>query len=299
LVVIAIIGILIGLLVPAVQAVREAGRRTQCANRIRQIGLAEQMRHDSQGCFSAGYFGPALNGAMPPVGSSYGPCAGALVDLLPYLEHAGLERTIRQNLGLYPTAASWWSVSALKPLAATIVPDFLCPSDLSAGSGVNLAAAIHTYNKSGQATLQTVLLPASSFGDSPPGRTNYVGVAGMMGVVGDSKWDRWKGIFTNRSCNALRNIVDGASHTLMFGESRTAVNGIPKYQMTWLGCGAMPTAYGLDGSYWCQFSSAHAGIVQFCYADGSVRGLTTDLDPNVFSALSGIADGEIVADPGK
>ncbi len=116
LVVIAIIGILIGMLLPAVQQVREAARRTDCANKLRQIGLATQMFHDTQGAF------PPARVTAPPNASDddcRNGCASWLVHLLPHVEQNSIYQLwdLSQDYSAQPTAA-----------IATPIPLFLCSS---------------------------------------------------------------------------------------------------------------------------------------------------------------------------
>ena len=136
---------------------------------------------------------------------------------------------------------------------------------------------------------------------NPLGRANYLGVAGAVGVTGNAQWDYWHGVFTNRSMNDFRSITDGTSNTLMFGESAGGVDSDQDptlFAFAWFGCGSMGTAWGLQGELWYQFNSRHPGVVQFCTADGSVRGVHLEIDLETFKALSGIEDG-VVAGPGE
>ena len=116
-----------------------------------------------------------------------------------------------------------------------------------------------------------------------------------MGVVGYEPRDRWRGVYTNRSKISFRSIRDGSSNTLMFGEAG-GWKPQPDFFYSWMGCGAMPTAWGLkqfasDG--WTQFSSYHPGVVQFCLADGSVKGISRQIDrDDAFIPLSSIEDGK-------
>lgn len=126
-VVIAIIGILAGLLIPAIQTARESARRSQCSNNLKQIGLAIHGYHDSHGCLPPGYmksFDPRYVGLDPP-------CATALVDksflvlILPGMEQSALYNSINQMLNIESRENR-----TVQPIA---VSTYACPSDPGAG----------------------------------------------------------------------------------------------------------------------------------------------------------------------
>jgi prepilin-type processing-associated H-X9-DG protein len=87
----------------------------------------------------------------------------------------------------------------------------------------------------------------------------------------------YDGLLTNRSHNSLDQVPDGTSNTLLFGEVTGGgpQNDLGRYGFSWIGMGSFPTFLGLsvDNPEWFQFSSFHGSTVQFCFADGSVRGL--------------------------
>jgi prepilin-type processing-associated H-X9-DG protein len=126
------------------------------------------------------------------------------------------------------------------------------------------------------------------------GRTNYLGVAGILGRNATAahplflnpdnsevNFQKYDGIFGNRTPVRITDITDGSSNTLMFGECVGGVSvGNPDFQLAWMGCGALGTRLGLGrgglpyekgGANWVRFSSFHPGGVQFAMADGSVR----------------------------
>jgi prepilin-type N-terminal cleavage/methylation domain-containing protein len=125
LVVIAIIAILIGLLLPAVQKVREAANRIQCANNLKQVGLAAHNYHDTQGHL------PPVMGYYPPAGGDFGT---SFFHLLPYVEQGPLHESAR---GLVPFPAPDGPTPAYYPgnndVYSRRVSGFLCPSDPSVG----------------------------------------------------------------------------------------------------------------------------------------------------------------------
>jgi hypothetical protein len=140
------------------------------------------------------------------------------------------------------------------------------------------------------------IITQASWNGIPLSRSSYFGIAGYSGEVGEPSVDRWRGIFLNRTRISIKNITDGQSHTMMFGECRCRQDNTRLYNASWL-CGPLPTCAGLTGNSWPQFGSNHAGIVNFAFADGSLHGISIDIDPDTYHALSGIADGTIVTQP--
>lgn len=180
LVVIAIIGVLVALLLPAVQASREAARRMSCQNNLRQIGLAVHQHHTALKRFPSGRGTP-----FPQIFSTQ-------AYLLPYCEQTSVGSII--NFSKPPTSFTLSSGTVLDgsenlPAATTVMSLFACPSDELAGR-----------------------VAGSEFGG-----TNYVGTSGSglsdYGTLKDSD-----GIFYSASEIAFRHILDGASSTVMFSE---------------------------------------------------------------------------------
>jgi prepilin-type N-terminal cleavage/methylation domain-containing protein len=299
LVVIAIIGILIALLLPAVQAAREAARRSQCANNLKQLGLAVHNFHDAHRRFAPGYLGHQRSWEF----SWDMQHTGLLAFLLPYAEQETIyDRMDSQmssfaNVSLfdvdkppYPqTTTPWWGRSEAWSMAYEKVDTFLCPSFSEEEPSDGMGAVLITYN-------DTILQIGYWSSPNHPklGWTNYMGSAGAIGRTRDPGWIRYEGVFTKRSKHAFRSVQDGTSNTLMLGE---VVGGKPelKYLYSWMGCGAMPAGWGLpddsSGGWW-QFDSYHPGVVQFCLIDGSVTPISRTIERSIFIYLSGIADGE-------
>ncbi len=314
LVVIAIIGILVALALPAIQMAREAGRRTQCANNLRQLSLAVQNFHEAFGRFPPGYLGPKPQGIGPP--QAWGGWGGKqwtalMVFLLPYVEQAPLYKQLDQEFGqtqsvslvdLDQEGAPYWERPRTWELAQLRLPFLLCPSDNPYAS-VDTFALIHHYYDPQYAQGSSVIQAGATFANevgNALGRTNYLGVAGAAGVTQAPTWDFWRGLFTNRSRYRIQDIRDGTSATVMLGESRGGKNieGTKgPMAFSWIGCGVMGTAWGIGGQGWFTFSSYHPGIVQFAFADGTVRKVAVTIDQEVLRAISAIADGQAVEAP--
>jgi prepilin-type N-terminal cleavage/methylation domain-containing protein len=208
LVVIAIIAILIGLLLPAVQKIREAANRMKCSNNMKQIGLALHNYNDTMGSLP-----PGFTATLPP-GSDTAPGWGWGFHILPYMEQDNLYRSVPNlNLSLRDSA-----VLAQKQKM------YMCPSDIQtevfqvkAPGGGNL------MNSSGQ---QVVAAPCCYAG--------FVGGDETEVTTGDSN-GQFHGSFHRNSAIRLTDMTDGTSHTGLVGERACGIT-----QGTW--AGAIPGA---------------------------------------------------------
>jgi len=312
LVVIAIIGTLIGLLLPAVQAAREAARRTQCANHLKQIGLAAHHFHDSHKRFPPGYLGPLPQAIPPPWDGQY---VGLLVFVLPYLEQAALYDRIKEVtlpggeplLRLDYEGPPYWTIRRCWELAQERIPTFLCPSD-DAEQSTSMKTTVHIYYDPNHPSFGPAVVyhgaserDGAMFGGSNGlelGRTNYLGACGRAAVI-NYPWDAQHGVFYNRSKTQLPHIHDGSSHTLLFGEvlgrGDNSLNPglVRHWGLAWFGCGLMWANYGFDSEGYAKFASEHPGLVQFCLADGSVRGIGTDVDQPTLLGLATMDFGDL------
>jgi len=303
LVVIAIIAILIGLLLPAVQKVREAAARMTCQNNLKQMGLGLHNYHDTRGKLPPGvaYWGS---------NNDYGTCWS--IEILPFIEQDPLYRMYNQTV-VNQNAANM-------PVNQTAVKTYACPSDPIAGTLI----APESGNGSG------VSYMASS----------YRGVAGMTNKTGDgnSFWDIAQGPpnlgtnligalhVTNISGlqpEKLQTIQDGTSNTLLVGEYYTRTNtrrtsfwaysytsycvstvtgitgGAPYLVADYVKCYTATTATppGLGGDQNnCKrgFGSNHSSGMNFALCDGSVRLFTSSVDPTILGAMATINNGEII-----
>ena len=295
LVVIAIIAVLIGLLLAAVQQVREAAARAQCLSNMRQLALAMQNYHDSQGRFPPGQFlGPYGEGR-----NSY--CWSWLARLLPYVEQ---ENLFQQGSVPHQTLQS-------SGIAAWQIKLFLCPSDASSWSGPRTNAG----NLYGFAV----------------GQGNYKGVSGANWGADSSQGlpdiqTAWPHPGTNGSYDGLDNgdgmlfrsdyrrgvrlasITDGTSNTFAIGEDIPALNEYcswPYANNAYGTCAIPPNVQRLSGSVYppadwpntWSFRSRHPNGLNFAYADGSVHFLANAIDLPVYRAMATIAGGEAIEAP--
>jgi prepilin-type N-terminal cleavage/methylation domain-containing protein len=299
LVVIAIIAILIGLLLPAVQKVREAAARIQCSNNLHQIVLAS---HNFESTF---HYLPSGNlGDTEPrttfagsIDQTY-PWYGTLALLLPYMEQDNIYQQLVQA-GLNPKPGvhgnPWWNTAAWNSSFLQI-KNFQCPSDL-ATTAQTIFVIMTTQNAGGNSAYGQ----GWSFGPNPPfnfGVTNYLGCAGGMGVVGNG-WDQWAGLYTSQSSIAMSQLTgqDGASNTLAFGENSTIAGRLNtacggSFGWAWIGASDMPSAYGVSSPCWYTFSSSHTGVINFAMGDGAVRSITKSAATRTLRSAAGWQDGE-------
>jgi prepilin-type N-terminal cleavage/methylation domain-containing protein len=285
LVVIAIIAVLIGLLLPAIQKIREAASRTSCANNLKQLGLACHNYENAHGHLPPGNLGPIPNERYYESDADRMQQVGLLVYLLPYAEQSPLYLQLRVDLDPLRLGPAWYTDATNWQLAQTRIRLFECPSDnIATDTAVNgQAKCVHVFNydapiqQDDNTGIDVVMMAPTDA--QVLGRANYFGCAGLSGRGTSRLWSRYEGIFTNRSATTLAGISDGTSNSLMLGEAYGGDFHGGRYAMpSWMGVGSVPTWGGLaagrlDVQYAANFNSKHPGVVQFCMADGSVRRL--------------------------
>jgi prepilin-type N-terminal cleavage/methylation domain-containing protein len=284
LVVIAIIAILIGLLLPAVQKVREAAARMSCSNNLKQIVLASHNYESANG-----YLPTGLDGSSSLLGT--------LANLLPYVEQQNAYNLFPQTMFQPSYSGPWWGSISLGQGAPGItgaraqVKTFLCPSDsgqFAQAYGVFIGLTISGNTLTGiyNANGGNAASPPSPY--TPAGRSNYIGCAGQFGPAYD-----YAGTYYLGSKTRMTDIIDGTSNTIAFGETLggsyppgTGASGPSRdYALTWAGAGSLPLYWGLpDPPQWYTFGSYHTGIVQFAFGDGSVRSIRKGIATNPGSA---------------
>lgn len=260
---IAIIGVLVAILMPAVQSSRAAARRMQCQNQLRQLGIALHNYHDNHSIFPAGSYmmGPAF-----PMQSGWG--WGAMI--LPHIEQAALYHQLDFNHG-----------TAVEPNLNQIarpVPLWHCPSEVEPD----------------RMTITTINRPALEVASG-----NYCGVEPILKAMSTMRFS---------------SITDGTSQTLLLGERviQPSVNNSLEHTSGWFGQIAFVDGYEYRSvphfpvlpdyainsslSSPMTFSSRHAGGATFCFADGSTRLLSENLDSNLLEALGTPSGGETVGE---
>lgn len=283
LVVIAIIGLLMALLLPAIQAAREASRRSQCANSLRQIGVALQTYESAQRALPSGYISEFVSG-----GTDIGPGWGWAALLLNYLEEGSLHALLRFDRAIEDPVNL--------QTRTTTISVYLCASD----------PAPPTWAALRDDPSQSKICDVAA--------ANYVGMYGNTepGIDGN-------GLFFRNSHVRFREITDGTSHTIAVGERSHALgeatwvgsvtgamlapgvaDGIGTFEFEHgstmvLGHTGENVGPGDPQGEADMFHSLHSGGVNFVFADGHVSFLLTEVAPAVFDALATRAGGEAIS----
>ncbi len=313
LVVIAIIGVLIALLLPAVQKVRAAADLTVCKNNLKQMGLALHNYHDANGSFPAGYLylpdskkdvhvgggpsGVGGGGTVPPplfdrpppwMLTSQQPGWGWAALLLPYIE--------QDNLGRMIDFKSAVESPANKSIRSTPLRLYTCPSDTNAG----------------------VFMVVADVGDDLglAATNSYAACYGFGGILLDQPAEG-NGLFSRNSHVRIADVTDGTSSTLAIGERAAILTqtpwagvmstgtaritpGAPVYTAAGMPAPVMvlarigfkaindPYAEAID------FFTPHNNFILFVFADGAVHSLSTATDPGILRYLADRADGTVV-----
>ncbi|MCA9074562.1 MAG: DUF1559 domain-containing protein [Planctomycetaceae bacterium] len=285
LVVIAIIAILIALLLPAVQQAREAARRTQCRNNLKQIGLALHNYHDIHQMFPPGWI--MTDGGIPSAHDGVsGVGWGAMI--LPQMDQGNVWTQLDANVSIADAANDEFRDNALSI--------FRCPSDPQPDSW----------------EIEEEGMPGNVLADLPI--ANYIGVFGteeldgcenVAGVapvlpsgqcVGD-------GTLYHNSSTRIRSITDGTSNTFIVGERKTDVD--LGWYSTWVGVvpegeeafqrvlGSIDHVPNHPAAHFDDFGSHHVGGAFFVFGDGSVTFISESIDQTVYQALGTIQGGEV------
>ena len=308
---IAIIAILIGLLLPAVQKVREAAARMQCSNNLKQIGLALHNFHDT-------------NGEFPPGGVTNGPCCGTLsgatwtIYILPNIEQDNLYK--RYDF----TQPNESSANAF--VVTQFVKTYSCPSDPNSNKLLNPASGpgAGLQYMTGSYRAVAGVTDGLQWFDAECGRTAPLGQRGVLHSTSDPRSPTpFPAGYTAPPYGRERitGISDGTSNTLMVGEYYTATT--PSRTTFWAytytsynqsevvlppqsrqlfadynKCDSFSST-SVGGNNPCKraWGSFHTNTINFVLADGSVRTISTSVDMLQFAAMATIANGEVVTVP--
>lgn len=282
LVVIAIIGILVALLLPAIQAAREAARRSQCSNNLKQIGLGLMNYHDTHNAFPAGWNKQSPNGQ---------PDWGWAVMILPFTEQATLYEelnpTERRLSQLYVAGAP----AATQQLLQTPIKTYRCPSDT-----LKALNTLITFGSTNHFRLAT---------------SNYVASVGTGSQTGTGANN---GVFYGNSWHGVKDLLDGTAQTIAVGE-RSASHQAAQ----WAGVGGnnsignehQPrttarggfvinfdyTGTGAPQNQSKGYASYHPGGTQFVMCDGAVRFVSQNTNSTIVQRMAIRDDGEAISLP--
>ena len=282
LVVLAILGTLAALLLPAVQKVREMANRTQCAAKLKQIGLALHNYHTVHDSLPIGFYLNANNSRSPSLGWT--------AKVLPYLERDSLAGEIEQAFETDPNPFAFFGDQDQLQILRMVVADFTCPSDPRGALAAELGGGVQA------------------------GLTSYLGVSGVNAFSLD-------GVLFMDGQTAMAQITDGTSNTLMVGERPPSADLRFGWWYRGFGqraTGSAEMIMGVEepnlmgGRYECppgpypfgrgtihnqcdmfHFWSLHPGGANFGFADGGVRFLSYSARP-VMRALATRSGGEVV-----
>jgi len=319
LVVITIIGILIALLLPAVQAAREAARRMQCANHVKQLGLALHNYHSSHGCFPPGTIRDYDKWGGHP---QAGPRTPWLIHLYPYLEQAPSFDRFDFNLG-HSLGWTWaQTANSVGPDAPTgvVVPTLLCPSDGQGGEKFTMISGSTVW---GTYASNNYL---AFFGNVDEGHAMTRASPHLPHAFGYNRPTR------------IADIVDGTSNTMLLGEYLTGVESHKRYvgpsgpndyrglnfgdnpSQTMIFTALTPNSSSPDRIWIAQCynrpelnlpcvgaagngetseatvaaRSRHPGGVHVCMGDGSVQFVSESITLAAWQAIGSIDGGEVV-----
>jgi type II secretory pathway pseudopilin PulG len=311
LVVIAIIGVLVALLLPAVQAARESARRMQCVNNIKQSALAIHNYHDARGAFPVGC---VLDAPCCSVNKTY---TGWTIEILPYMENVALRN-------LYdPTISVGADTPVAKQFRESALPLYNCPSDSELelfqpdsgpeagwGSNPDRVWMMSSYRgNAGRSNGRATWYLAEDVDDVP---FEWRGPLHYGALKGREAW------FRNASSpllqpESMKNITDGTTHTLLIGEQTNLVQGRRTFWAHTFGNYVLSQTTdqkrtllndynqcrnqsGSGGARACMagWHSNHPGGMNIGRVDGSCDFLNLDLDMEIFAAMGSIAGAELV-----
>jgi len=305
LVVIAIIGILIALLLPAVQSAREAARRVQCSNQLKQLSLAMHNYHFTHESLPGGAY-------CTPSGNNYiHHCHTWIESLFPFIEQKAvfdqIDFTVRNNEGGNPDILNDLVISGLT-----------CPSDPDAGLLDNAREANYLPGPAGTYSLGQSYAPSGGplhMNLCPiPAMSPNINCKGLRGggLLNSGGIEAAPGMFTGGPVPFnFAQCKDGTSNTFLIGEQLpmystfmmyfsshmnvATTNVPPNYHRTSTTCGKQPTARQADCyAQMGGFKSEHPGGVMIAFADGSVQFISDSIDYETYQYLGDRSDGQAI-----
>jgi prepilin-type N-terminal cleavage/methylation domain-containing protein len=309
LVVIAIIGILVALLMPAVQAARESARRSTCANNLKQLGLGAQQHVNSLGYFPAGGWGYTWAG-IADQGSGLNQPGGWVYNVLPYIEQTNVHQL---GAGMYPSNLSGLQTANAQRVT-TPLPVMMCPTRRP----VQLVTTGPYISPGFEYTAPTPLCARGDY--TMNGGEQFIGVGGgppdiPTGMTSSYSWPsnaQFYGVSMVHTWLPPAQILDGLSNTYLIGEkylnpdaytngsdwgdNECMYGGDDLDMNRWSGnssSGYIPPLQDTPGlTYYYAFGSAHAGTWQVVFCDGSVHAMSYSIDPEVHRRLTNRLDGQ-------
>lgn len=291
LVVIAIIGILIALLLPAIQAVRSAARLTACSNNLKQVALATLSYESAFQHFPPGYLGPDPNDtSLSIVRGGRQQYSGGLVFIFAHIDQTNIRSLVpAEYLSISTTGAPVWWDGPLLQLAETKVPSLVCPEVTE--QPLNVLVSTHLSfddmlnDPEERLVVDGMALKAEGrlIQNFEFGLTSYRPCSGELELVVGRR-----GVMRNRSKTTFGEISDGASNTILFGESNPG-----DFEYAWIAGGTNNSIFGFGPTSHRWGSRHRGGIVNFCFADGSVHRFNDSIDLSILATYSSMEDGQI------
>ncbi|WP_166828145.1 DUF1559 domain-containing protein [Thalassoroseus pseudoceratinae] len=327
LVVIAIIAILIALLLPAVQQAREAARRTECKNNLKQIGIALHNYHDVYDVFPSGVINAGRSHSVDPPHVALNHTGWVL--LLPFIEQGNMHEQwdfnqmsnnyLDSNPGNATGPAGVWD-AASNPnvtLVQTKIPMLLCPSDI--GDDLEVRSDVTGYHANHARTNYGFC--AGGHGNGWPGGAYYRVYQTSASNLSDGRTGiQYQGMFGFNGAAKFAAVRDGLSSTIAVGELAIANRTNDAYTPIWGGYRRYGTfinnhpnidpnhnnntRYHINGpstatdsrSHVGVTSSVHPGGAQYLFGDGSVKFLNENMDQSTYALLTRIHDGQVTDD---
>ena len=295
LVVIAIIGILVALLLPAIQAARESARRSQCSNNLKQIGLGWLLHNDANRFLPTGGWGWTWTGDADR-GYGLSQPGGWTYNILPFIEETNLH-----DLGKGAPQATKNTQAAVR--ISTGLPIFYCPSRRNGTLFINTIHPIATNSDDLAMVARTDYaancgnVTSSNDATCGYGEPNQCNGGPPDYVTGDTSFgwalqNTWNGVSYQHSMIPMRQVTDGTSYTAMVGEKYlngsvylTGTDGSDNEDVyvgydndTFKTTAYSPVEDTFNVGDDVHFGSIHAGAMNMVFCDGSVRGISYEID---------------------